>query len=306
MTNTQYWRGIVEMIAAQLIFGTAGWLVVASGVPVLDVIFWRCLLGAITLLGVCLLMGLFRRDAISLRQAGIAALAGVLLTTGWLLLFGSLSRASISIATAVYHTQPFILVGLGALLFKEKVTLGRMAWLVIAFVGMILIVQGKPGGDNGGSDYLTGVLMSFGAAFCYALVAILTMRLKGVRPHLIAFIQISVGAAILLPFADLANPPTSAWAWSLIAIFGVIGTGVVYVLLYSAYQKLQTHVIGALSFIYPVAAIVVDYIALSHRLQPLQIVGTAAILIAASGMTLGPHILKVLGKAPAEEPASSR
>ena len=49
---------------------------------------------------------------------------------------------------------------------------------------------------------------------------------------------------------------------------GVIHTGLMYILLYSAIQKLPTHLTGALSFIYPVAALAVDRIAFGHQLQP--------------------------------------
>jgi drug/metabolite transporter (DMT)-like permease len=282
------------MVLAQLIFGIAGWLSVASAVPLPDVIFWRCLFGAGTLLVLCWSMGLLRRDALTLAQLGLAALAGLVLTIAWLLLFGSLTRASISIATAVFHLHPLILVGFGVVLFNDKMTFGRVLWLVIAFLGVVLIVQGKPAGSDGGSGYLIGVLMAFGAACCYVLVAILTIRLKAVRPHLIALVQITVGALLLLPFVNLAHAPTSLWSWSLILIFGVVGTGIVYLFQYSAYQKLPTHMVGILAFIYPAAALFVDYVAFDQRLQLVQLVGTLAVLLAAFGIILGPYALKAL------------
>lgn len=34
-------RGTLEMTSAMLICGTIGWLVLLSGQPVLDVVFWR-------------------------------------------------------------------------------------------------------------------------------------------------------------------------------------------------------------------------------------------------------------------------
>jgi hypothetical protein len=53
-------RGTVEMTAAMMISGTIGWFVVISGQPVMDVVFWRCVFGAITLLIVCAARGLLR------------------------------------------------------------------------------------------------------------------------------------------------------------------------------------------------------------------------------------------------------
>ena len=68
---------------------------------------------------------------------------------------------------------------------------------------------------------------------------------------------------------------------------GIVHTGVMYVLLYGAIQKLPTALTGALSLIYPIAAIAVDWIAFGHRLEPLQWLGVAAILLAAAGMQRG-------------------
>ena len=60
-----------------------------------------------------------------------------------------------------------------------------------------------------------------------------------------------------------------------------------YVLLYSAIQRLPTALTGALSFIYPIAAILVDWVAFGHRLAPLQWLGVGLILVAAAGMQQG-------------------
>lgn len=285
-------RGTVEMTAAMVISGTIGLFVVLSGQPVMDVVFWRCAFGAITLLIVCAALGLFRADIMSRRQIVYAAIGGIAIVSNWILLFAAFPRASISIATAVYNTQPFMLVALGALFFGERLTLNKLTWLGIAFGGMLMIVQAKPDTGSVGTDYLGGILLALGAAFFYAIAAIITKKLKGVPPHLIALIQVTVGIAMLAPFANFAQLPTDAYTWSLLVAVGVIHTGVMYILLYGAIQKLPTNLVGALSFIYPVVAILADFLAFGHRLQPLQLVGAAAILIAAAGMTLGWSLMK--------------
>lgn len=293
-------RGTAEMTAAMLISGTIGWFVLMSGQPVLNVVFWRCVFGAATLFVVCAAMGLLRRDMLTARILGIAAIGGMAIVINWLLLFASYSRASISIATAVYNTQPFMLIGLGALFFGERLTATKLAWLAIAFAGMLLIVQAKTGAGHAGTDYLAGIALALGAAFFYAIAAIAAKKLKGVPPHLIALIQVCVGILMLAFFADFARRPDSAEAWSMLVTVGVVHTGFMYILLYSAIQKLPTNLIGSLSFIYPIAAIVVDYIAFGHRLYLTQFVGAAAILIAAAGMNLGWRLWKLPTEAVAE------
>ena len=278
--------GTVEMTAAMAISGTIGWFVVVSGQPVLDVVFWRCVFGAATLLIVCAGMGLLR-GAITLRLLALAALGGVAIVVNWLLLFISYSHASISISTAVYNTQPFMLVGLGAVFFAERLTLNKLTWLAIAFAGMLLIVLAQPGAADSGSNYLAGILMALGAAFFYAVAAIITKKLAGTPPHLIALVQVCVGMLMLAPFAHLSALPSGVGAWSILVTVGVVHTGLMYILLYGAIQKLPTHLTGSLSFIYPIVAIAVDFLAFGHRLQLSQLIGAAAILIAAAGMNLG-------------------
>jgi drug/metabolite transporter (DMT)-like permease len=252
----------------------------------MDVVFWRCVFGAVTLLIVCAALGLLR-GAITLRLLGIAALGGMAIVINWLLLFTSYSRASISIATAVYNTQPFMLVGLGALFFSERLTLTKLAWLTVAFAGTLLIVQAKPDTGPIGADYLTGIMMALGAAFFWAVATIITKKLTGTPPHLIALIQVCVGIVMLTPVANLSHPPAGMRAWGALVTVGVVHTGLTYILLYGAIQKLPTHLTGSLSFIYPIVAITVDFLAFGRRLHPAQLVGAAAILVAAAGMNLG-------------------
>ncbi len=64
-----------------------------------------------------------------------------------------------------------------------------------------------------------------------------------------------------------------------------------YVLLYGAIQKLPTATIGALSFVYPVVAIVVDRFAFGQTLAWSQVGGAALILLAAAGVNLGWRIV---------------
>ncbi|HWW99592.1 DMT family transporter [Collimonas sp.] len=295
--------GTLEMTAAMVISGTIGWFVVVSGQPVLDVVFWRCVFGAATLLAVCAALGLLR-GAFNWRLLALAALGGVAIVLNWLLLFVSYSRATIAISTAVYNTQPFMLVALGAVFFSERLTVAKLTWLALAFIGMLLIVQGKPEGGGGGSNYFAGIVMALGAAFCYAVAAIITKKLAGTPPHLIALIQVCVGILMLAPFAHWSALPSGAHAWSILLTVGVVHTGLMYILLYGAIQKLPTHLTGSLSFIYPIVAILVDYLAFGHRLQLSQLFGAAAILTAAAGMNLGWSLWKP--KLQAEDSRSSR
>jgi drug/metabolite transporter (DMT)-like permease len=75
--------------------------------------------------------------------------------------------------------------------------------------------------------------------------------------------------------------------WRYLLILGIVHTGIMYQLLYSAIQKLPTPITGSLSFIYPLVAMVVDYLVFHHALTPVQLLGGMLILFAAAGNNLG-------------------
>jgi len=97
---------------------------------------------------------------------------------------------------------------------------------------------------------------------------------------------------VLAPFVDFGRVDTDEGAWTYLIIIGVVHTGLMSTLLYSAIQKIPTALVGALSFIYPVVAILVDWVAFAIRSSALQVLGASAILLAGGGhefwMVAGP------------------
>lgn len=286
MTN-ELQRGTWEMALAMAISGTIGWLVVSSGQSITDLLFWRCLLGALTLLAFC--MGLRLLRPLPWRTVALAALGGVAIVANWLLLFASYAHASISVATVVYNTQPFMLVTLGVLVLRERVSAAALGWLGLAFGGVLMVAQAKSSALPAGANYALGIALALGAAFLYAIAALVAKRLKGVPPQLIALIQMVVGSAMLLPWVLRSGLPSSAQAWGSFAAIGVVYTGIMYILLYGALQRLPTATAGTLSFIYPLVAVLVDHLAFGVRLGPMQWAGAAAILLAVAGLQLAPR-----------------
>jgi drug/metabolite transporter (DMT)-like permease len=291
MNTNETRRGAIEMSLAMLMSGTIGWLVVSSGQTPFNVVFFRCVFGGATLLAVCAVLGMLRRQFFSWRMLMLVALSGIAIVGNWLLLFAAYSRASISLATTVYNTQPFMLVGLGVLVLRERVTMSTIAWLGVAFVGLVMVVRVEPAVLAVPGQYLEGIGFALGAAFLYAISSIITKRLKGTPPHLIALLHVALGVVMLSPLVRFDQLPVAPSGWIELLVLGVVNTGLMYVLLYGAIQKLPTAMTGALSFIYPVVAIFVDWIAFGQRLAWLQVAGAALILLAAAGVNLGWRIV---------------
>lgn len=286
--------GAIELIGAMTLSGTIGFFVLKSGASPGTVVFFRCVFGAAALAIYCWMRGYFSTSGLTRAKARLAAVGGIFIVFNWLLLFASYGKTSISIATVVYHTQPFLVMILGALVLKEKVTLNKWAWLLLAFVGVVLVSNITLGSDPG-QGYLLGIAYALGAAVLYAVATIIAKRLTGVKPHIIALLQCLVGIPLLAPFAGLQGVGELGGSWGWLISLGVIHTCVMYILMYSSYQKLPTPMIAVLSFVYPAVALVVDLTAFGTRINDLQMLGMLLIVGASLAMSFN-----VGGRAPRE------
>ena len=148
------------------------------------------------------------------------------------------------------------------------------------------LASGRAGGgsSSGVEGHVAGLLLALAAAMLWALAAVATKLLHDVPPHLIALVQMATGCILFGPLVLGGPMPSSVRAWSAFATMGVVYTGLVYILLYGAYQKLPTALAATLTYINPIVAVVVDYAVFGVRLEWVQGLGALAILAAALGM----------------------
>ncbi|ANS67124.1 hypothetical protein SLINC_4900 [Streptomyces lincolnensis] len=279
-------KGTAQLTTAMVLSGTLGVFVVESGASPFNVVFFRVLFGALALGGYVLARGWLRDHGFTSRTLGLAVLGGVFIVFNWVFLFQSYESTSISVATVVYHTQPFYVVLLGALLFRERLTAAKAGWIGVAFAGLILVSGVTPGDFAGGGTYLLGLGQALLAALLYGLSTVVTKRISGVRPHLIALVQVLVGIPLLLPFADLGAMRGTGADWGWLVGLGIIHTGLMYVLMYAAYAQLPTAKIAVLAFTYPAVAMVMDWLVYGHHIGLVQALGVPLIVMASLKVTL--------------------
>ena len=271
--------GTWRMVLAMALSGTIGLLVVESDLPVLWVVWLRCLLGGLGLAAWVGWSGQWSR--LSWRECGWLLLGAAALIVNWLCLFRAYEYSGIAIATVVYHVQPFLLLLLAALLQREPLPLIRLPWLVLALIGVGLS-SGLLGlaGQGASQGQLLGIGLALLAAGLYALATLATQRLKRIAPAQIAMLQMLAGALSLLPWVwELRDQALlGPRAWSAVLVLGLVHTAWMYTLMYTAFQRLQAQAIAGLSFIYPVMALLVDLLWFGARPQPVQWLGMAMIL----------------------------
>jgi drug/metabolite transporter (DMT)-like permease len=270
------WPGLWRMIVAMLMSGTIGLFVVESAQDNTTVVFWRCLIGG----GALLAYLSWRRQWQPLNKAnsGWLILGGLALVANWFCLFGAYHLSSISIATLVYHTQPFFLLLIVAVMQRQAIIPAQWLLLLLAFCGVALTTGLELTGS--GEQLWLGVGLAAIAAALYAVATLTTRQLTGIPPAQIAGLQMMLGVLILLPFpktmlTDMALPQLAP-----ILMLGLLHTALMYNLMYSAFQRLPVSSIALLSFIYPLVTVWIDLWYYDIELQPLQIIGMLCILVA--------------------------
>ena len=112
--------GTIEMVVAMMLSGTIGYFVLESEQSFWNVVFFRCVIGAITLGAYAYFTGMLQRDYFAKKVLLLIVIGGITLVANWVLLFASFNYIPFSISTVVYHTQPIFLVILGAYITGDK------------------------------------------------------------------------------------------------------------------------------------------------------------------------------------------
>lgn len=289
--------GVLEMTIAMVLSGFIGLFVFESGQDPFTVVFFRCVFGAAFLGAYCWWRGLLTAEVLLSKNMLYILLGGAALIANWIFLFSSFTYASISISTVTYHFQPFFLLILNAIFFREKIKYSKIIWLLLAFIGLLLIIELDWSQISFSNDEFLGMLMALAAGFLYAVATLIVKKVKNVKSELVAFVQISLGILLLWPFVDFMNLAISNYQWLNILALGFFNTFIMYIIMYRAFAKLDVSIISVLVFIYPVVAIVVDYVFYAQNLSMVQIGGIILVLLAALMVNIGDKIFTRAAKA---------
>lgn len=309
--------GSFELILAMMLSGTIGYFVINSAQDFWNVVFFRCAIAAVVLGIYAYFSGVIRRGFFQPSVLIMIILGGITLVGNWVFLFASFNFIPFSIATVAYHMQPLFLVLAGTLIAKEKLSIGLVFWLLMAFVGLFLMTELNwndmrqlwvEESTETSSVAFWGLLLALGAAILYTVTTMITKQVSKVPSTFVALVQVMVGIVMLLPFADFNNLPTQTSQWLDLLILGAVLTGFMYIIMYDSFQKLPTSLIALLSFIYPITALVVDHLAFATHISQLQILGVILILLAVSAVKFNWTIssyLMILKKRDSKEQSAS-
>src|SRR5262245_34434804 len=199
-----HFRGTLLCLAAGVAFSVSPVLIQVAyhhGAAVSGVLAWRYLMAALLLAG---LAG--RKLLLMPLRAAIAAFAlgALVYALDSALFFASLERTSAPLASLLHYAHLALVVGVAALVGRERLTRRRLFALTGIFAGVALV-----GGAAANPDAL-GILMALGSATAYAVYILLSDRLLRDADPMALTALLTAGASTSFLVAG--------------AVFGTLGT----------------------------------------------------------------------------------
>jgi len=279
-------KATMAYIAAMLMLATLGIFIHEAGLDAVTMVFFRCLFAAIALALYCAFKGMFVAANFSRKNIALAVFGGVLMVVNWVTFFAAIQRIGISVTTIVFHVQPFIVLLLGAVLFREKIAANKLAWICLGFAGLVLACGLQMSGVKMSQQYMIGLLLTLTGACAYAGVTLTTRAMRNMPAHLIALIHCVVGLVLLAGLISIPIDGIKIQQWAWLIGLGLMPTALAYVLIYDALPKMPTTAIAVLTFVYPATAVGLDYLVYGQHISLAQMTGLILIVLASLGVNL--------------------
>lgn len=283
MQNKQT-KAILSLIAAMLIFGSVGIFRRYIPLPSATIAYIRGFIGMLFLLGF-MAVKKQRPDMAAIRKNILPlCLSGAFIGINWMLLFEAYNYTTVSCATLCYYTAPVYVILLSPIVLKDRITPARLGCTVCSLFGMVLVsgMIGEGTADVG----IKGVLFGLGAAVFYAAVMLTNKKLQGIGAFDRTVVQLGIAGVAVLPYSIIAEgdaiaeaiPRMTALPLVMLAVVGVIHTGVAYALYFGSFMNIKAQTAALFSYIDPVAALVLSAVILGENMTLLQIIGAVLII----------------------------
>ncbi len=260
---------------------------IGAGVAIGSILFFRYGF-AVLMLGLFLML---KRESfrITLRQAGVLLVLGLLYTSSSLLLFEAYNYIASGLATTLVFLYPvlvaIIMVFLG-------VVPSWPVWLSIGvtFLGVLIMTYS----DGPQTTSLLGVLLSIGSALVYALFIVIINRskiIKGISNTLLTFYTLVVGSIVFITWVSVAGVHLTAGIQGPVAWLSLLGLALFPTIISTATLAVATRNIGAtkasvLGVFEPITAILVGTLAFGEALTPNILIGILLSVAAVTFMIL--------------------
>ncbi|NLN07381.1 MAG: DMT family transporter [Firmicutes bacterium] len=272
----QLQKGYFYLYLAALIWGSLGVFARLSGMPPVELAFYRLFLAGLFLS--CFLPRGKRLATGGLRSYLLNCGAGVLFAVDCLCFFHALRLTTLSNTVFPYNMQPVFMMMLSRLFAGEKNTPGSMRFVCVALFGLVLLFL--PSFVTASLADILGLGLSLAGSFCLAVAALIARRLT-VSALVFVYYEIVVAALCLVPFMQhYAAFPLSGYLWA--AVIGMVHTVFAYICYYQGLRTVKPAQATAIILFTPVIAALCGYLFFRESVSLFTLAGGA--IITANGI----------------------
>jgi drug/metabolite transporter (DMT)-like permease len=288
MSKTAGRGWLVLYLALGLIWGSSFFLIheVLHAIPPIGMSFWRCALGALTMLVIVLLS----RTKIHLNLKSVLLIgAGGMFMNGipWMLFGYAQSHVTSILASIINGATPIMtLIALMTIFRSEKVKLHVIIGILIGAVGLMIALAAWQGfGEN---DPLSIAALG-GAIACYGIGGPYIRKYVtplGVPNTVTSLVQLGVSTVFVLPFYLFTGPlfvgeVTTSIALAMFAL-GAVGSGIAYVFYYRVIAEAGSAIANTVTYITPLVAVFLGVLVLGEPLYWYEPVGAVVVILGAA------------------------
>ena len=196
-------NGIVKLLAASYDAQQIVWFRIVSHLVLVAVVF-----------GPRMGLGLLRT-----RRIGTQFVSSVMMLLSTLFFFSAVKYVPVAEAISVTFVAPLAVVLLAWPLLGERITLFRLAAVVVGFSGVLIVIR------PGSAVFQWASVLLLGSAICYAIYQILIRRLAGIdQPATSIFYSVLLGAVLMSLWMPFVWKTPASWTdWALLCSLGVFG-----------------------------------------------------------------------------------
>jgi drug/metabolite transporter (DMT)-like permease len=266
--------GVLAVVGMVIAFSLSSTLVKRAESPGVLVAFWRMI--TVSVVWNLVLWSTGRR--ITMRNVRQAFVPGVFFGLNLAVFFAGATHNSVANAALIGSLAPFLIVPVGAWLFKEYINPRALVFALVAFGGVALVLLSAP--PNGDASLEGNVFGMLAMLLLVAYVASTRHFRQDMDVTTFMSTICPIAALAVLPLAiahgDVFKMSGTGWTFMLILTFtsGVAAQG----LMVFAQKSIQIGTIGIAQVAQPALAVVWSFLLLSEVVNHRQIAGIAIVV----------------------------
>ncbi len=211
------------------------------------------------------------------KQSLFLAVSGIAMGASWMFLYEAYARIGVSISSLLYYCGPVIVMMLSPIIFKEKLTAGKIMGFLSVLMGVFLI----NGNAFERSADIFGIACGLLSAVMYAFMVIFNKKAQDITGLENSALQLLISfltAAVFVGFKQGCAMEIQQTDILPILILGLLNTGIGCYFYFSSIGKLSVQTVAVCGYLEPLSAVLFSMIFLKEAMSAIQLIGAVLIL----------------------------